>query len=589
MLPPGSTLMDSANRDSLEMRLRRLVRRARAASRDVRHPRAALRSLRELRELRRRHPGLATDLSSDERPEGKHVLLVSLTDDLEQVRLEALLAKALQLRGAHVTVYVFRSSRAAVRLLRALGIRSLVFYEDFAPAGSISLEEAREAVAGCATVRDYKELEYGGARVGRQALSTVVRARHDPTIDLGSPDVRQEIARTVTYGIEGLHAGQALLDALAPDMLLMIERGYAGLGALSDLALNRGLPVIQFASAHRDDAFFLKRYNRRNRSLPQRSLDERTWEQLLAEGWSEEKEEELRAELAAQESGKWFLAKRLRHARRRRSPSELRQYLGLDEDREVAVLFSHVLWDASMFHGRDLYPDQGAWFRETVRLAAEDDRVQWLVKLHPALFWKLRTEGVAGEPAELVMIREAVGDLPPHARLLMPDDDVHNEDLFEIIDAGVTIRGTVGIELPQRGIPVLTAGTSDYAGRGFTVDADSVEEYEQNIRSIPELARLAPDQMRLAKLYAYGVFCRRPWLFWSFALDYLPPSEERQLLHRLRYNIRTEEELHEAADLENFARWVLESDEPDFLQSPAQGEEMQGLPQPSSATAKASR
>ena len=219
-----------------------------------------------------------------------------------------------------------------------------------------------------------------------------------------------------------------------------------------------------------------------------------------------------------------------------------------------------------MFYGSDVYPDQGRWFAETVRLAAEDDRVQWLVKLHPALYWKIRFDGVREEPAELAIIRDVVGELPPHVQLLRPDDDVSNVDLFRIIDAGLTIRGTVGIELPPLGVPVLTAGTSDYSGKGFTIDAETVEQYEANVRSIADLERLSPEQVRLARLYAYGIFCARPWRFDSFALDFHALDAAGDTLeHRLRYNLRTREDLERADDLRTFTDWVLRSDEPDFV------------------------
>jgi hypothetical protein len=485
------------------------------------------------------------------------------------VRLEALLAKALQVHGGRVSVYVFRANGEAVRRFRALGIDDLVYYEDHAPAAGSAAAEAARLVASCSTVHDYKALEYRGARVGRQALATVVRTRRDPRVDLNSPHVRRDLARMVEVGIEGLHAGEQVLNAVRPRTLLMIERGYAGLGAVSDLAIGRGVPVVQFGSAHRDDAFHLKRYTVANRDLQQRSLDDTTWSQLLAEGWSPEKERELAAELAAREEGKWFLAKRLRHARTRRTPADVRRLLGLDAGRKVAAVFSHVLWDASMFYGRDLYPDQGVWFRETLRLAAEDDRVQWLVKLHPALFLKLQAEGVTAPPAELEIIRDTIGELPPHVKLLLPDVDVSNQDLFPILDAAVTIRGTVGLELPQLGKPVLTAGTSDYSGRGFTLDAPTIAEYERNVRAIAELEPLGPAAVERAKLYAHGVFCRRPWVFDSFELEFLPPTDERALPHVVRYRVATESELRDADDLRAFADWTLNSNEPDFVRAPA--------------------
>ena len=545
---------------------RRLAQRARAGAADLRNPRAILDVRHDAAELRREHPVLVTDLSSRSRPDARRYLVVSLNDRPRQIRLEALLAKSLQLRGAQVDVLVFRSMRTAVRAFRALGIRRLAYYEDFVAGGVSPHDEVARAMARCRTVQDFKAYEYRGARVGRQSLASVVRARHEPRVDLDDPAVRAALARTLAYAVEGVHTSERLLDELRPDALLMIERGYAGFGSFFDVALRRGIDVIQFGTAHRDDAFLLKRYDLTNRDLHPRALDGVTWQRLLEGGWTEERERALEAELAMREWGKWFIARHVRHSARRRGASALRRDLGLDSERPVAALFSHVLWDASMFYGTDVYPDQGRWFEETLRLAAADDRVQWLVKLHPALYWKLEQDGVRGEPAELAMIREAVGELPPHVQLIRPDDDVDNVDLFQIVDVGVTIRGTVGLELPRLGVPVLTAGTSDYAGRGFTVDAADAAEYERNVRGIADLERLDDDQVRLAKLYAYGVFCVRPWRFSSFALDYLPPEEAGESLdHQLRLHVRTVEDLEQADDLRAFAEWVDGSSDRDFV------------------------
>ena len=41
-----------------------------------------------------------------------------------------------------------------------------------------------------------------------------------------------------------------------------------------------------------------------------------------------------------------------------------------------------------MFFGRDLFDDQEHWFIESVRGACANDRVNWIVKLHPANVWK---------------------------------------------------------------------------------------------------------------------------------------------------------------------------------------------------------
>ena len=543
---------------------RSLRAHARALVYAAKHARELVAVRREAAATARAQPGIARDLSGSERPDGSRVLIVSLSDDVQQAKLEAILVKALQLQGARVSVVTWRSSWRARINFAALGVRGLVFYDDFAPGDAASGEAA--AALAARDVRELLAFEYRGARVGRQALSTVVRAHHEPRVDLDDAATRDALLRILQRAIEGVHRAEEIVEAVAPDELILVERGYASFGSIFDVALQRGIPVVQFQAAHRDDAFQLKRYVFETRDQHPRSLDVKTWSRLREHGLTAERERLLEDELAARAQGKWFMARRISHSSGARGPDALRARLGLDPDRKVAALFSHVLWDASMFYGRDLFPDQGRWFARTVELAAEDDSLQWVVKLHPALYWKMRSDGVTDDPSELRMIRESLGSLPPHMRLVEPDDDVDNTDLFGIVDAGVTIRGTVGLELPRLGIPVLTAGTSDYTGRGFTVDAESVEEYERNIRSIGSLGRLSDEQIETAKLYAFGIFCVRPWRFRSLALEYLPLDEAgATLAHRLRYVARSFDDLAGAEDLAAFARWALASRDADYV------------------------
>ena len=75
------------------------------------------------------------------------------------------------------------------------------------------------------------------------------------------------------------------------------------------------------------------------------------------------------------------------------------------------MLFSHVLWDAKLFYGEDLFDNYGHWFAETVAAAAANPRMNWIIKLHPANLWKRKLSGVTFEYGELALIRERVGEL----------------------------------------------------------------------------------------------------------------------------------------------------------------------------------
>ena len=244
-----------------------------------------------------------------------------------------------------------------------------------------------------------------------------------------------------------------------------------------------------------------------------------------------------------------------------KSPEEIVHGLGLDPAKKTAVIFSHILWDANLFYGEDLFEDQEAWLVESVRAAVENPNVNWIVKLHPANRYKTEATVLNDE----IAIREAVGELPAHVRLLPPDTDVNTYSLFRLADYGVTIRGTVGLELPCFGAPVLTAGTGRYSGLGFTNDSASAEEYLAKLRRIHELPPLTQEETQLAKRHALALFRYRAFPFKSYRARYTPAGAHRPLSSNLELVARTSPAVEEAEDLREFADWALDRSQADFL------------------------
>jgi hypothetical protein len=193
--------------------------------------------------------------------------------------------------------------------------------------------------------------------------------------------------------------------------------------------------------------------------------------------------------------------------------------------------------------------------------------VNWVVKLHPANLIKGATRSNDEEA-----IRDAVGELPPHVKLMQPDTDVNTYSLFPFIDAGITIRGTVGLELPCFGAPVLTAGTGRYSGMGFTNDSATVDEYLGKLARIQDLPRLSDEETTLAKKHAHGLFHLRPFLFTSFNASYMDRdafAAQHPLAANLDVVLRTPRDVEQAEDLREFVRWA-ESSELDYLRQLAE-------------------
>ena len=501
--------------------------------------------------------------------DGPTALFVSLTEFVYQLKLEGMLGKALQLAGWKPIVLVQDDSWVPRKYLAAFGIESFAtlapYLDDAARAEAAAA--AREIIGAKPALADVRDLTFHGARIGRNILATVSRALHEGAVDLDDPRARAELERLLPRTLEATIAAERLLADLEPTLMLFLERNYAAEAPISDVALVQGLDVVQYVSGPQDDTLIFKRFTRETRREHPRSLSEESWSRVRELPWTPERGAELDDEFAKRYGNAWALSRRIQSWTEDRPRGEVIAELGLDPAKKTAVLYSHILWDANMFYGEDLFADQEAWFLETVRAAAANPRLNWIVKLHPANVWKLKREGIEGARDEETAIREAVGELPAHVAIVRAESEISTRSIFGLTDYGITIRGSVGFELPCFGVPVLTAGTGFYSGRGFTIDSATPEEYLERLHSIQTIPPLGADQIELARRHAWALFRLRPTPFTSF-LATIRPLEEmgHPLDHDVEIRVRTPDELRGAADLRRIGRWLTQSRDLDYLE-----------------------
>jgi hypothetical protein len=491
-------------------------------------------------------------------------LVASLSYSTFQAKLEGMIAKALQLQGLDVVAAVPADGELVRRYFALFGAERFVTLDDYASDGE---DDAERLLAGVTSAAELKAVQYRGADVGRQVLSTLSRYLHEGSVDLRDPEANRLAHELLPASMRTAAASERLLDDVAPDLVLFNERNYADQGPVSDVALARGLNVVQFVSGFDDDTLVFKRFTEETKGIHPRSLSEESWRVVRELAWTPERQAELDAEFARRyDKDATFLARWNQGWTRAHSRDELGAKLGLDADKRTAVVFSHVLWDANMFYGRDLFADQEEWFVETVRAACANPRANWIVKLHPANVWKLRRDGYEGELDEVRAIRRHVGELPPHVRLLAPDTDIGTWSLFSVTDVGVTIRGSTGFELPCFGVPALTAGTGFYSNRGFTVDSGTRDEYLERLAHVEETPRPDETQVELARKHAWGLFRARQTRFTSFRSVYQPVEHvDRPFEATIEVRVRTPEELAAARDLRELGEWAVGSRALDYL------------------------
>jgi hypothetical protein len=354
--------------------------------------------------------------------------------------------------------------------------------------------------------------------------------------------------------MEYAEAAKTVVRTVRPRIALSTDTGYTPRGELFDACASAGAETITWNAAHRSSSLMLKRYSKSNREVHPTSLSRESWEYLQRMSWTDVQQRDLVQELlGCYSSGDWYSEVGTQFNARILGTDELSGILGLSPGKKTAIIFPHIFWDGTFFWGTDLFVSYEEWFVETVRAACSNDRVNWVIKIHPANLVKNARDGLHGQPTELLAITRSIGDLPKHITIMPSDSPVSTFSLFSLMDYCITVRGTIGIESASFGIPVLTAGTGRYNGLGFTIDSTSKSEYLDRLACIETIPSLCSEQRELAERFAYGVFVLRPFMLRSVSFEYRKDSKASL---ETRMNVFRPDDLETAEDLQVLAGWI---------------------------------
>lgn len=478
---------------------------------------------------------------------------------LEHVLEEAVIRKALDLAGFRVHVLT-EPTPLAKAVYSAMGepkIESFLRYCSLPTRG-----RARQLLVGVKSFAELIALEWDGVTVGKYVSSSLMRQTRKGSLDLDDETLRERVVDALAASMSYVDGAKRLIAQLAPKAVVLVDRGYSPFGEIFDVCVNCGIAVYTWNAAHRDNTIMLKRYHAGNRDAHPSSLSPESWAHLLETPWGEKQLEHLNRELAeSYNSGEWYGEVGTQFGKRGWTGEEIVSRLGLDPGKKTAVVFAHIFWDATFFWGEDLFRDYEDWFVQTVRAACANDRLNWLIKVHPANLIKDRRDGISGEPSEILALRRHIGELPAHVRVIAADTDITTLSLFEVTDYCLTVRGTVGMEAALLGKNVLTAGTGRYDRHGFTTDFNSRDEYLARLSTLQELEPPTRQMRERAERYSYGVFLCRPVRLQCFSINFAKDADATLISGCAA---KTAEELRSAPELVAIADWLTTGKE-DFF------------------------
>jgi hypothetical protein len=485
-------------------------------------------------------------------------------------KLESLMAGLLRLKGCRAIVLLERPNFSIERIFQAAvpDVEFIYLARAIDGASTTAAEQAaRRLMAKCPNLQELVRTEIDGFRIGRNVQSWVLREFRVGRLDNGDLRHREATRRHLVRSLATKDFIERTLDQRTPETAVFVERGYTPAGEVFDGCLLRGVDTIQWCGAPQSDCLLYRRYTLDTRGEHPLTLSEAMWRRLLEMPWKAENDQAVVERITANyQSGAWYNRQRLQDGKAILPADAARKTLGLDPAKKTAIIFSHILYDATFFYGESLFDDYEEWLVETVRAAIANPELNWVVKVHPVNVWRSSMDGKELAQLEAQTLRSHFGTLPEHVKVMAADTEVNTFSLFEVADYGLTVRGTIGMELPCFGIPVVTAGTGRYSGRGFTIDPATRADYMALLARLQDLPRLDAGAIRRARLHYHGAIHLRPVPMRSFTFDYHADNRAGASRYDLIMNRRADETLLETEDLGRLIRWLTEVKSPEMLE-----------------------
>lgn len=474
----------------------------------------------------------------------------------EHALAESVVRKALELAG--FSPHVLTEPTPATRAVYAtVGVKAIESFSRYCPQPDNLMAE--QLLSGVLTFGELVELKWKNVSVGKYVSSSLMRQTRQGSLDLSLPEIRKKVIKGLAASISYVIGAERMVTELVPTILIQVDRGYSPYGEIFDVCVNKEVPVVTWNIAHRDNTIMLKRYLTDNRDAHPSSLSRKSWHQLCSLQWGDSHRKLLNQELTdSYNSGEWYGEVGTQFNKRKFDREDIAAQFGLNPDLKTAIVFAHIFWDATFFWGEDLFRDYEDWFIETVRAACTNDRLNWLIKVHPANLVKDRRDGVCGEPSELIALRNHIGPLPRHVKVIPADTNITTLSLFDAADYCITVRGTVGMEAALLGRSVLTAGTGRYDRHGFTMDFDSQDAYLDQLSHLEDLPSPTREMQELAERYSYGVFVCRPVRLRCFDLRF---AQDDTATLVAGCSAHSTVELAQARELVAIADWLRSEDE----------------------------
>lgn len=174
-----------------------------------------------------------------------------------------------------------------------------------------------------------------------------------------------------------------------------------------------------------------------------------------------------------------------------------------DRTKKNIFVFPHAFNDAVRHANNPIYCDYYIWFKETLKLLNKNENINVFVKPHPSEYKFKYKESSRATIDEIL----AQSD---NKNIFFIDKNINRDFLYDFTDAIVTVCGSIGLEAPCQGLPVVTAARGTYYEAHTTLNSENYEEYKAKIDNIHNIKRLSDEKIFDAKIvFIFAMLLRK--------------------------------------------------------------------------------
>jgi len=343
----------------------------------------------------------------------------------------------------------------------------------------------------------------------RHVLSSMMRGGNISQLNFKKPDDKKKLIYETAQSMYLIDFAFNFFKKHKFKKIFISEKGYSPYAEFYNVAIELNIDVINIYPSQYADKLMIKRFDKENIFEHFFTLDTRTWIEIK----NTKNKKKINIKKIIVESynkNLWLKRKRTQENKKIYNKKELIQKLNLNRNFPTIIIFSHILFDATFWYGKNIFNDYSDWLIQTLKKINKINNVNWVVKMHPDNFWKIKNYNLQNYE-EHQIIKKNIKKLNSNISLVYPDSDICSSSFFKIANSIITVRGTVGLEYPCFGIPVLTAGTGRYNNKGFTIDPKNKEEYFKKLKNLPNIKPLSQKKITLAQKFATQVFENKPY------------------------------------------------------------------------------